>query len=1694
MEELLHESRRSRVVRLPQRGGGYILKILNRDLPPPEELARFRQEYAMTLSLVDIAGVIRCHGLIRHQESLALQLEDIGGDSLDRILADNPLTLEQFFDMAPRFVDILAEVHAAGVVHRDINPSNLIWNTATGALRLIDFGIADRLPEELAEARPPSLLEGTLAFLSPEQSGRMNRPVDLRSDLYAVGATFYALLSGQPPFVSPDPLRLIADHLAKIPEPLQRRCPHMPETLSRIVSKLLAKEPGARYQSAVGLAVDLRRCQAQWAADRSVSLFPLGQDERVAVLRFSARLHGREKELKTLFGSLEQVLEGGRRLVLLTGGPGTGKSALGRELRRPVSGAQGRFAGGKFDQLRRDRPMAAMMEALSDLLRQRQADPSRLFDAWRESVCQELGNSVAVLTQQLPEMAALFPDVPAAVVLPPAQAAIRFRQAVIGLLCTLGDAGRPLVLFLDDLQWADLPFIELLGEMLAAPRLERVLVVGAYRDNEVSAAHPLALAVTQWETDGLSLRRLPVLPLPRQATLSWLADSLACAPDTVAPLSAWLQEMSVGNPFHLRALLTEYHDRGGLFFGNDGWSWSLERIQSWQVSNSVVDLLLERFGRLRESSLRLLATAACLGHAFDLATLAAAAGGVPHVVAEETEWLLNAGFWLPARGERRLARWLEGQHSDVGYRFVHDRVQEAALALITPNRKERFRLELGRRLLQAFPDCADNDHLFLVAEQFVGLAPRLLDDKTRPKVARVLLAAGRRAKGAIAFSIALAYLEAGMAVLGREGWQDDFAVSLALRHEAAECAGALIDLERVERLWTEVTQQTANVRDHLPVLACLAPLYIARFLVDKMRRLGVTVLRHLDLPEAPTRTLTARQGRAVRQALVEALAGQDAESLAALPVHEETETHTLARLLLSIFIGLFFSDPSLLFYYTANVILRMLKEGKRLEDAGWYCTWVGACLMGSGRLEEVESGRRLGQAAGLLLERDPRYTPPVIPDDYLHIVFVGTWLEPWGRNCSRLLELYPVAVARGDNGCAGFAVGAHLDMRIQLGEPLSHYHTLVQEWSPRLEQTGIVNLRMEVDEIFLPQTRELMGTGDSHWRTRAPLPEISGDINALLFLQEGAGRTALFLREYATALQHLRQAYDLADRMGGHGLYLPSLATQISLVMIALLPGSDKATYRRSMRQLARYREQLAVWSRLNPANFLHLERLVAAAWHCVMGHPEQALPLCEEAVASIRAQSGEVWLQYEALALEVAGEALLALRCDDLARHMLCRAVRTWSRYGADRVVQEREQHHGRLVQGWNSRMEERLSAAASGTSDRQDSVLLVDYPSLLQASHSIASERSFDEVVRRLLSLTLSNAGAERARLFLTQQGEWLMACEGSYQSGEILLHGDHGPDADQPAAWLELVRYVARSRSSVVLDDVSSDERWSHLSVVPCSVLCTPLLHVGAVMGVLLLEHGHSTGVFTRERLETVAILGAQAVISLTNARVMEELQAHLQQIRRLGAHLDTVSEAEKRRLASEVHDALGNTLTVAKISLSILGKRQREAEDRQRCQEIYQLTEEALRSVRRISHALRPDVLDRLGLRAALEELLYSTRSHAGFACRLEAAEKEWPLDEARRTALFRIAQESVTNVIRHAGASAVVIAVREEQECIVLEIRDDGRGIPAEKATHIGSFGLAGMRERAERLGGELHVAQQETGGTRVTARVPWTME
>ncbi|MEO5346038.1 MAG: GAF domain-containing sensor histidine kinase, partial [Magnetococcus sp. YQC-9] len=670
---------------------------------------------------------------------------------------------------------------------------------------------------------------------------------------------------------------------------------------------------------------------------------------------------------------------------------------------------------------------------------------------------------------------------------------------------------------------------------------------------------------------------------------------------------------------------------------------------------------------------------------------------------------------------------------------------------------------------------------------------------------------------------------------------------------------------------------------------------------------------------------------------------------------------------------------------------------------------------------------------------------------------------------------------------------AGLIYRSELGAPLSEEQTICDHWLPLLKQTGQNQLYVLIRHAYLAPMQELRGEIDNSWRDpeRIP-PEIATDQEGLpLYLIHGAITANLFGESDRALPMLLRAKQLLLAAGGGNRPTFAFLIAHESLALLTQAAATDGAMPRTMTRTIRKNQRQLELWARYNPSNFKHLAQLVQAAWLRFKGQRLQTVSCCEQMVAEIRAQEGEVWLPYEAMALEMAGESLMAQGWELLARHMLQRALSAWSRFGAKALVKRMSARHGWMLQdGLRPADEPWKRSSLTGSEDTPSAAsLLIDYPSMVRASQAIASEISHNGVVGRMLALALANAGAERARLYMPAGDELTLVCSGDYQSGAICF-SDPGTNAHETTHSVSaLVYYVGRSKEPVVMDDAQRDSRWPDLPGTPRSVLCTPLLHLGTLLGVLLLEHDHSSGVFTVSRVEMVSILGAQAAISLVHAQALQKERQATRNMRHLSSYLDQAVEAERKQLAAEIHDDLGSALTalrfgLAELTVGIAPERL------ERCQQLTGLAGETLQKVRQISVALRPPVLDRLGIKAALNWLAEETARRYGLRCHLTRTSQDGELDEWRRLALFRICQEALTNVVRHARARTVVIDLRRNRHDWVLTVTDDGQGFRNSPAAGSSGFGLSGMQERARRFGGEVTIESASDQGTRLRATLP----
>ena len=877
-------------------------------------LERLEHENALKLEL-DVAWAARPMELCRYHDSLALVLEDPGGELLERLLG-RPLELTRFLRIAIPLSSALRGVHERGLVHRDIKPANVLADLAGGGAWLTGFGIASRLPREHRSPAPPRAITGTLAYMAPEQTGRMNRSIDARSDLYSLGVTFYEMLTGTLPFEAGDPFEWVHCHIARQPPPPSERVPAVPLQLSAIVMKLLAKTPEERYQTAAGLEADLLRCLAEAESHGHIGPFPLGTQDVSDRLVISEKLYGREREIEALVAAFDRVVAHGTpELVLVSGYSGIGKSSVVHELHRIIVPARGLFASGKFDQYQRDVPYATLGQAFRGLVRALLVQSEGDLGRWRDSLRAALGSNAQIIVNLVPELELVIGAQPPIPALHPQNAKNHFQRVFRCFLGVFARQEHPLVLFLDDLQWLDAATFELLEYLVTHADVRHLLLIGAYRDTEVSLSHPLTRLLDAIRSANAHVHEIVLAPLELHDFGRLVAEALHCDPEQARPLAHLIHQKTGGNPFFGIYFFVTLIEEGLVTFDPVArvWTWSIDRIRAKSFTDNVVDLMAEKLMRLSASTQEALKHLACLGNVAELATLA--------LVHADTEEALHGALWEAVRAGLIFQQ-------DSTYKFLHDRIQQAAYSLIPEAQRAAVHSHIGRVLLASMTEDQLAEHLFDVANQLNRGGALLIDRDERVQVATLDLRAGRKAKASTAFASACAYLEAGTALLDEGDWSNQYDLMFSLWLDGAECAFLSGDFQKTGQLMVELLQRAASKVDQAAVYDLQVRLHEVngKYAQAVASALQCLKLFGIDIPAHPTQ----EQVEVEYQAVWQVLDGRPIESLIDLPLMTDAEVQAAMQVLSGLTPSAYFTDARL----GCLQICRMVKIGMRYGTSG----------------------------------------------------------------------------------------------------------------------------------------------------------------------------------------------------------------------------------------------------------------------------------------------------------------------------------------------------------------------------------------------------------------------------------------------------------------------------------------------------------------------------------------------------------------------------------------------------------------------------------------------------------------------------------------------------------------------------------------------------------------------------------------
>ena len=1512
-----------------------IIKLMQNEYPTFSEIAQFRNQYTISKNL-NVPGIVKPYSLETYRNGYALILEDFGGISLKDAFSvrcqegENPNFLDQFFHIAIEITSAIEGMHRDRVIHKDLKPSNILINPSTLEVKLIDFSIASLLPREIPFITNPNVLEGTLAYISPEQTGRMNRGIDYRSDFYSLGVTFFELLTGKLPFMTTDSMELVYCHIAKQPPKANLINPNIPPILSEIISKLMAKNAEDRYQSALGLKHDLEVCRQQWQETVNIAFFELAQQDICDRFLIPEKLYGRQREVKTLLAAFERVTSGSTEMILVAGSSGIGKTAVVNEVHKPIVRQRSYFIKGKFDQFKRDIPLSGLVQAFRDLIGQLLSETDAQIEYWKANILSVLGEEGQVITDVIPELESIIGKQSPVTELSGNAIQNRFNFLFKKFLRVFTTKDHPLVIFLDDLQWADttsLKCIELLmsetttvnqNTSLSSPFVSEtnkdretdggLLLIGAYRDNEVSKLHPFELTIKEIEQTGATINTITLDPL-NQGDLSLLiGNTMRCEENLAIPLTQMVFTKTKGNPFFTHQFLKCLHSDGLIAFNFElgYWQCDIPKVKALALTDDVVEFMGLQLMKLPSHTQKVLKLAACIGNEFDLKTLTIIHEESAVDTASDLWEALVEGLVFSQVEFYKLSDKGATTHKPINdekelslpkYKFVHDRVQQAAYSLIAEDNKQSIHLKIGELLLRSIPVAKQEEKIFDLVNQFNMALPLISLQAERDELARMNLIAGRKALASTAYPAAVKYLTTGIELLTDDSWERKYELALGLYQTAAEAAYLAGDFEQTEQFAEVVLTRAKTLLEKVKVYEVKIQADGAQNQALKAVNTALTVLKQLgvEFPENPSQS-------DVQLAMAEIalnMAGKHIDDLINLPNMTEARPLAAMRILSSAIVLAYQSVPQLFPLIIFKQINLSLKHGNAPLSAFAYVTYG---LMLCGVMGDIESGYQFGKLAETLLAK---FNAKEVKAKVV-LTFNGAirhWKEHAREMLKPLLESYSVGVETGDLEFAAHSLNAYSYCSYFTGRELTGLESEILNYSnaiAKIKQETILNW----NKIYRQSILNFLGyvanpcdlIGESYDENKMlPILHKANDAIGLLFLYFCKLQLCYLFQEFPQAVENATLAEKYLDGVKGH-LVLPVFHFYDSLARLAVYadaPGSEKKCI---LEKIQVNQEKMQHWTHHAPMNYLHKFYLVEAERHRLLGEYLKAMDDYDRAIFLAKENA---YINEEALAYELAAKFYLEWGKKKIAATYLTDAYYCYVRWGALAKVEDLQKRYPQLLAA--IMQQEKFSFHPNGkstasihisssvpntketvTSSKTSIYNMLDLAAVIKASQALSGEIELEQLLSTLITVVMENAGASKCALILSKGknlGLTVTAVGSSSTFAPI--------STEFPSIYLEsscdvpitLINYVKDTKEIFVIDDAKTvDFLIGDRYIVrqqPKSLLCIPIINQGKLLGILYLENNLTTGVFTRDRIEILKLLTTQAAISLENATLYKNL---------------------------------------------------------------------------------------------------------------------------------------------------------------------------------------------------------------------------
>jgi predicted ATPase/signal transduction histidine kinase len=1514
-----------------------VIKLLKNPYPSFSELLSFRNQYTIAKNL-NSPLIIQTYSLELYQNGYALVMEDFGGISLKDYFTSVETgyiaSLQEFLEIAIALCNTLDILYCSRIIHKDIKPANILINPETKQVKLIDFSIASLLPRETQTLMSPNVLEGTLAYLSPEQTGRMNRGIDYRTDFYSLGVTFYELLTGKLPFQSNDPMELVHCHIAKMPTTFGNReegtgnREEIPQVISDIVMKLMAKNAEDRYQSALGIKFDLEKCLTQLQETGKIEDFEIAQRDVCDRFTIPEKLYGRETEVQILLNAFERVSCGDTELMLVAGFSGIGKTAVVNEVHKPIVRQRGYFIKGKYDQFRRNIPLSAFVQAFRDLMGQLLSESDAQLQVWKTKILEALGDSGQVLIDVIPELERIIGAQPAATELSGSAAQHRFNLLMQKFLQVFTSAEHPLVIFLDDLQWADSASLKLL--QLLMEDTGHLLVLGAYRDNEVSPAHPFILTIDEIVKTGALVNTITLQPLSLVDLNQLVSDTLNCELSLAQPLTELVYQKTQGNPFFATQFLKALHEDQHIIFDppqspsplskggrQGGWQCDIAQVRALAITDDVVEFMALQLQKLPVMTQNIVKLAACIGAQFDLNTLAIVSEKSPEDAATAFWRALQEGLIIPNTEMYKFFTQsdtvsVDHRAGNPTYRFLHDRVQQAAYSLIPQEEKQATHWAIGQLLLRHTPVEQQDAKIFDIVNQLNAAIDGVTQQPERDELASLNFKAGCKAKASAAYEPALRYGAIGLSLLSSESWQSQYQLMLSLHELAAEAACLIGEFEQTEELTDCVLQEANTILDKVKAYE----IKIQAKMVNNQQlaavKIGLQVLQQLNviIPESPTLSdIQQAMGATGAQ-----LASRNIEDLIHLPLMTNVSKLAAMRMLSSMAPPAFIAAPGLFPLIATSQINLSLQFGNSADSAFGYAAYG---LVLNGAFQDIEAGYRFGELALQLV--DELNGNELKSKVYCLVGFCTKYGKKHVRETLPILqEGYLKGLENGDLEFAGYSGFKQFQHPLYLGDDLA---TLLPKIAVVCDRMAQLKQAAALDYLTILQQAiaNLLGeandpcrlVGDAYNEDTAPRSQMAvNNLTGTYFFYIYKLILCYLFGSYTEALDNANEAEKYENSVTGM-LDVPVFCFYDALTQLAVCDMDDQS--QKILEKVQANQVKMQNWAHHAPMNFQHKYDLVEAERWRVLDSKLTAIEYYDRAISGAKANG---YIQEESLANELAAKFYLNWGKEKVAQTYMQEAYYCYAHWGAKAKVDDLEKRYPHLLQPILQQQRINLnpletigfagtsSSTRTSTTDSTSISDALDFTSVLKAAQAISSSLELDTLITSLTQIIVENSGAKKCVLLLPQEDTWQVQAITfvAHEKIQTILETQSLDNCqDVP---IKIINYVKSTQQTVVIDNCKTDIPGVigkyMLEHQPQSVLCTPIINQGHLVGILYLENKLTQGVFTSDRLRVINLLSSQTAISLENARLYQQA----------GEALQDLQQAQLKIIQSEKMSALGN----------------------------------------------------------------------------------------------------------------------------------------------------------------------------------------